>query len=97
MEKARKMSQRYAYIIYKRNSGYHEVERRGGSQTRRPKRNQVLNLKADRTFYETLYIFTAKVLQGAFDREDLPKLEVELNRLFRTNAFNIAQRRQFNE
>ena len=42
-------------------------------------------------------IFSAKVLQTAFDKSDIPKLEEEINRLFRSNAFNISQRVQYNE
>lgn len=48
------------------------------------------NQKADQYFYETLMIFAAKVLQNAFDKTDIPKLEEEINRLFRSNAFNIS-------
>ena len=55
------------------------------------------NQKADRYFYETMMIFSAKVLQTAFDKSDIPKLEEEINRLFRSNAFNISQRVQYNE
>ena len=44
-----------------------------------------------------MMIFSAKVLQQAFRREDIPKLEEEINRLFRSNAFNISQRVQFDE
>lgn len=55
------------------------------------------NQKHDRYFYETMMIFSAKVLQQAFRKEDIPKLEEEINRLFRSNAFNISQRVQFDE
>jgi hypothetical protein len=37
-----------------------------------------------------MMIFAAKVLQTAFDKQDIPKLEEEINRLFRSNAFNIS-------
>ena len=50
------------------------------------------NQKHDRYFYEMMMILSAKVLQQAFRREDIPKLEEEINRLFRSNAFNISQR-----
>ena len=53
------------------------------------------NQKADRYFYETLMVFSAKVLQTAFDKSDIPKLEEEINRLFRSNAFNISTRVQY--
>ena len=55
------------------------------------------NQKADRYFYETMMMFSAKVLQTAFDKKDVPKLEEEINRLFRSNAFNISQRVQFDQ
>ena len=55
------------------------------------------NQKADQYFYETMMIFSAKVLQNAFDKNDIPKLEEEINRLFRSCAFNISQRLQFEE
>jgi hypothetical protein len=44
-----------------------------------------------------MMIFSGKVLQNAFDKADIPKLEEEINRLFRSNAFNISQRMQFEE
>jgi len=44
-----------------------------------------------------MMIFAAKVLQNAFDKGDVPKLEEEINRLFRSNAFNISQRIQYEE
>ena len=34
------------------------------------------------------------MLQGAFERENVPKLEEEIGRLFRSNAFNISARRR---
>jgi hypothetical protein len=44
-----------------------------------------------------MMIFAAKVLQTAFDKQDIPKLEEEINRLFRSNAFNISQRMQYDD
>jgi len=44
-----------------------------------------------------MMIFSAKVLQTAFDKGDIPKLEEEINRLFRSNAFNISSRMQQDE
>ena len=51
----------------------------------------------DRYFYETMMMFSAKVLQNAFEKHEIPKLEEEINRLFRSNAFNISSRTQFDE
>jgi hypothetical protein len=39
-----------------------------------------------------MMIFAGKVLHNAFDKADVPKLEEEISRLFRSNAFNISQR-----
>lgn len=44
-----------------------------------------------------MMIFSAKVLQTAFDKSDISKLEEEINRLFRSNAFNISQRTQYDQ
>lgn len=44
-----------------------------------------------------MMIFSAKVLQTAFDKSDIAKLEEEINRLFRSNAFNISQRTQYDQ
>lgn len=51
------------------------------------------NKRPNINFYETLTIFSAKVLKDAFDSSELMKLEEEINRLFRTNAFNITERK----
>lgn len=44
-----------------------------------------------------MMLFCAKVLQTAFDKSDQTKLEEEIGRLFRSNAFNITSRTQFEE
>lgn len=92
-EKAKNMARRYSYIIFLRKA---EPARPGLSLTEytKAKVEAVGNQKADKDFYETLILFTAKVLQPAFDKHNIPKLEVELSRLFRTNAFNIIERTQ---
>jgi len=46
--------------------------------------------KSDIVFFETLLFFMAKVLQPAFEDEMIKDFEEELNRLFRTNLFNIS-------
>ena len=51
--------------------------------------------RSDRDFYELVIQFTVRVLEGAFERSDCSRLHDEINRLFRTNAFNIANRLQF--
>lgn len=95
-EKAKKMARKYSYIIFQRKS---EAARPGLSliEYTKAKVKAVGNQKADKDFYETLILFTARVLQPAFDKTEIPKLEVELSRLFRTNAFNIIERTQAEE
>ena len=90
------MSLKYAKILYSRNSGPTDPSL-NLREYMKAKNKVVANTKSDSVFYENLILFTAKVLQGAFEKSDIPKLEVELNRLFRTNAFNISQRRQNKE
>lgn len=90
------MALKYSYIIFQRKS---EPAKPGLSLTEymQAKIQAVGNQKADKNFYETMILFTGRVLQPAFDKTDIPKLEVELNRLFRTNAFNISERTQAEE
>ena len=52
---------------------------------------------ADKDFYEVMMGFCVRVLSNAFEKEDIPKLEEEVSRLFRSNAFNINTRTQFEE
>ena len=42
-------------------------------------------------------MFSAKCLKDAFDTQDLTKLEEEISRLFRSNAFNITERKLYME
>lgn len=55
------------------------------------------NQKYDQFFYESLLLFSVKALKDAFEVADLPKLEEEVSRLFRSNAFNITERRLHDE
>ena len=48
--------------------------------------------KDEQNFFETLIYYLAKVLQPIFERDQLKWLEDELNRLFRSTAFNISRR-----
>ena len=48
--------------------------------------------KSDREFYEMVIGFTVKCIEGAFERWEYARIHEEVHRLFRTNAFNIAQR-----
>ena len=48
----------------------------------------------EKYFYETLMFFCAKVLADGFPPEFEEELTKELNRLFRSNAFNSVERKQ---
>ena len=42
-------------------------------------------------------LFSVETLKDAFDVIDVPKLEEEVSRLFRSNAFNMTERRLHEE
>jgi len=90
------MADKYSWIVFTHTSiGSNGI---GSTHSFMQFKSRILsNQKADRYFYETMMIFAAKVLQTAFDKQDIPKLEEEINRLFRSNAFNISQRMQFDD
>lgn len=48
----------------------------------------------DQYFFETMIYFLCQVLKHNFDREEFVPLEEELNRVFRTNTFNLIKRRR---
>jgi hypothetical protein len=98
-EKAKKMADRYSWIVFTHKSiGKLSKDEDEKTHSFMQYKSKILsNQKSDRYFYETLMVFSAKVLQTAFDKTDIPKLEEEINRLFRSNAFNISSRVQFNE
>lgn len=52
----------------------------------------LINQESDRMFYEMMMEFSSKVLQTAVKKEDIHKLEDEISRLFRSNAFNMQSR-----
>jgi transketolase len=90
-EKAKKMADKYSWIVFTHKSIGSGDD--GHTHSYMQFKSKILsNQKADRYFYETMMMFSAKVLQTAFDKKDVPKLEEEINRLFRSNAFNISQR-----
>ena len=47
----------------------------------------------DQYFFETMIYFISQVLKERFDEEIYPIVDSELNRIFRTNQFNLIQRR----
>lgn len=85
------MANCYAWIVFK-NKSINEDEMGDCKSFMQFKSKIIANSKADQAFYETMMIFTGKVLHTAFDKPEVPKLEEEINRLFRSNAFNITQR-----
>ena len=90
------MSDKYSYIVYMHRSiGTKDTDHIHSYMQFKSK--IIANQKNDRYFYETMLIFCSKVLQNAFKKEEIPKLEEEINRLFRSNAFNISQRQHIDE
>jgi hypothetical protein len=86
------MANAYSWIVYyKKSSGEKQMQECHSFMQFKSK--ILANQKADRGFYESMLIFTFKCLQDAFDVTDLLKLEEEVARLFRSNAFNITERR----
>ncbi|CAD8151204.1 unnamed protein product [Paramecium octaurelia] len=51
----------------------------------------------DQKFFETLIYFITQVLKEVFDKSDFKYVEEEINRIFRTNPFNLLKRRNINE
>ena len=58
---------------------------------------KLMNKLDDQNFFETVIYFLIRVVQPAFSKEQLMILDEELNRLFRSTAFNITQRRLADE
>lgn len=90
------MANCYAWIVFS-NKSINENEMGDCKSFMQFKSKIIANSKQDQAFYETMMIFTGKVLHNAFEKPEVPKLEEEINRLFRSNAFNITQRAQFEE
>ena len=89
------MADRYSWIVFHYKS-ISEEQMEHCHSFMQFKSKILSNQKSDQYFYETMMIFAAKV-HSAFDKGDVPKLEEEINRLFRSNAFNISQRIQYEE
>ncbi|CAK73517.1 unnamed protein product (macronuclear) [Paramecium tetraurelia] len=51
----------------------------------------------DQKFFETLIYFITQVLKEVFDKSDFKYVEEEINRIFRTNPFNLLKRKNINE
>lgn len=95
-EKATKMANTYAWIVYY-NKSIGQQSMGKCSSFMQFKSKIIANQKADKFFYESILLFSAKCLKDAFDNQDLTKLEEEISRLFRSNAFNITERKLYME
>lgn len=95
-EKAKKMADKYSWIVFTHTSIGNKGMGKNNSFMQF-KKEILMNQKADKAFYETMMTFSVKVLSNAFDKNDIPKLEEEVSRLFRSSAFNIATRTQQEE
>lgn len=85
------MANAYSWIVYfKKSIGDKQMQECHSFMQFKSK--ILANQKSDRFFYESLLLVTVKCLKDAFDVVDLPKLEEEVARLFRSNAFNISER-----
>lgn len=51
----------------------------------------------DQNFFETMIYFIQQVLKELFEREQFKLIEEEINRIFRTNTFNLIKRRHFED
>lgn len=47
----------------------------------------------DQYFFETMIYFIGQILKENFEEEVYPIIDLELNRMFRTNTFNLIKRR----
>ena len=90
-EKAKKMAQAYSWIVY-RNKSISDTDMKDCSSFMQYKSKILANQKTDSCFYESLFVFSTRTLKDAFEEADYMKLEEEVNRLFRSNAFNITER-----
>lgn len=53
--------------------------------------------KQDQFFFETLIYLTGRVMKSFFPREEYFVLEEELDRLFRSDKYNIVRKRHEND
>jgi protein phosphatase 1 regulatory subunit 36 len=51
------------------------------------------NIFRDQYFFETMIYFLGQILKENFEEEVYPTIDLELNRMFRTNTFNLIKRR----
>ena len=92
--KAKRMGDNYGRLIFTHRSlGFSDegAEHRAHSYI---KFKSIIdsNSKNDIAFYQSLTHLFGKVLSECFERNDLPKVIIELERLFKTNLFNESSR-----
>lgn len=95
-EKAKVMANAYSWIVFY-NKSISEKQMGQCHSFMQFKSKILANQKQDKSFYESLFLFSVKCLKDAFDTNDLTKLEEEVSRLFRSNAFNITERKIMRE
>jgi hypothetical protein len=95
-EKAVAMANAYSWIVFYKRSITDKAMNECHSYMQF-KSKILANQKHDQFFYESLLLFSCKALRDAFEVSDLPKLGEEVSRLFRSNAFNMTERRQHEE
>lgn len=95
-EKAKVMANAYSWIVFY-NKSISERQMGQCHSFMQFKSKILANQKHDKSFYESLFLFSVKCLKDAFDPNDLTKLEEEVARLFRSNAFNITERKIMRE
>ena len=92
-ERAEKMSQKYSQLIFQfRTISDQEME--SCHSALQFKTQIMLNQKTEKNFFESLYYVASNVLKQAFPKEEYYRLDEEICRLFRSNAFNTSMRKQ---
>ncbi len=91
-EKAKSMANAYSWIVFQKRS-ISDKAMNSCHSFMQFKSKILANQKHDEFFYESILLFSVKALKDAFEVSDLQKLEEEVSRLFRSNAFNITERR----
>lgn len=91
-EKAKAMANAYSWIVFFKRSISEKAMDQCHSYMQF-KSKILANQKHDEFFYESILLFSVKTLKDGFEQSDLSKLEEEVSRLFRSNAFNMTERR----
>ena len=87
-EKAKRLANMYAWIVFNKRAIPEDQATKCTGRIMFKSKLESYE-KADSLFYEALVYFSTKCLDAAFEKQDQAKLQDEISRLFRTNAFNI--------